>query len=64
MKITIDRERCMGSGSCQFHAPKVFDLDDETKAVVQDPRGDSAQAVRNAAEGCPTLAITIEDDAG
>ena len=34
MKIRIDRERCMGSGSCQFHAPQTFDLDAECKAIV------------------------------
>ena len=26
IRIRIDRERCMGSGSCQFHAPHVFEL--------------------------------------
>ena len=60
MKITVDRERCMGSGNCAFHAPATFDLDDDMKAVVIDSAGDSDEAVRNAAEGCPTYAITVE----
>lgn len=59
MQIKIDRERCIGSGSCQFHAPHTFDLDDECKAIVVDARGDLPQAIRNAAEGCPTRAIEI-----
>lgn len=59
MQIKIDRERCMGSGSCQFHAPHVFDLDEECKAVVVDRQGDALQAIRNAAESCPTHAIEI-----
>jgi ferredoxin len=62
MQIKIDRERCMGSGSCQFHAPHTFDLDAECKAVLFDAPGDPAQAIRNAAEGCPTHAIAIEID--
>jgi len=61
MQIRIDRERCMGSGSCQFHAPHVFDLDDDCKAVVVDAEGDSPEAVRNAAEGCPTHAIALAE---
>lgn len=63
MQIRIDRERCMGSGSCQFHAPHVFDLDDDCKAIVVDAEGDSPEAVRNAAEGCPTHAIALEEPA-
>ena len=61
MRIEIDRERCMGSGSCQFHAPGVFDLDADCKAVVVDPQGASPEAIRNAAEGCPTHAIEIHE---
>jgi ferredoxin len=64
MRIRIDRERCMGSGSCQFHAPATFDLDDETKAIVVDPAGDPARSIRNAAENCPTGAIELVDDEG
>jgi ferredoxin len=60
IRIKIDRDRCMGSGSCQSHAPQVFDLDDECRAIVIDPAGDTLQAIRNAAEGCPTHAIEIE----
>jgi ferredoxin len=63
MEIRIDRERCMGSGSCQFHAPGTFDLDTECKAIVVDPQGDTPQAIRNAAEGCPTQAIDVTGEA-
>jgi len=59
MELRIDRERCMGSGSCQFHASKTFDLDAECKAIVIDACGDPPRAIRNAAEGCPTRAIEL-----
>ena len=59
MRIQIDRERCTGSGSCQFHAPKTFDLDADCRAIVINRRGDTERAVRNAAEGCPTHAIEL-----
>ena len=63
MQIRIDRERCTGSGSCQFHAPGTFDLDAECKAIVVDGVGDTPQAIRNAAENCPTRAIEISGEA-
>jgi ferredoxin len=63
MRITIDRERCMGSGNCSFMAPDTFDLDDDMKAVVIDPDGDGVDAVALAADGCPTKAITFEPGA-
>ena len=62
MQIVINRERCMGSGSCQFHAPNTFDLDAGCKAIVIDGRTDAARAIRNAAEGCPTHAIELVEE--
>jgi ferredoxin len=57
--VAVDREVCMGSGSCTFHAPNTFDLDDaECKVVVLDTR-DPDELVRTAASACPTRAITI-----
>jgi ferredoxin len=59
VRITIDRERCMGSGNCSFWAPATFDLDDELKAIVVDPGGDADEKIRSAAEACPTHAIAV-----
>jgi ferredoxin len=58
-QIDIDRERCIGSGNCVFWAPGTFDLDDEGKSIVIDPRGDADEAIANAADGCPTAAIRL-----
>jgi ferredoxin len=60
--IFVDRELCMGSGMCIVYAPNTFAHDDETKAVVVDPAGDPIDAVRNAAQACPTSAITLVTD--
>ena len=60
LHVHIDRELCMGSGNCAFHAPNTFDLDDEMKVVIVDPVGDPDDKIRLAVEGCPTLALTIE----
>ena len=63
LSIKVDRERCMGSGNCAFHAPNTFDLDDEMKAIVIDPTGDPDDKIRLAVDGCPTLALSLEADA-
>jgi len=57
MEVSVDREKCMGSGNCTYWAPHVFDLDDEGVAIVIDPRGDESDKIALAAEGCPTQAI-------
>jgi ferredoxin len=64
MKIRIDRERCMGSGSCQHFAPHTFDLDGDCKVVLLAEQGDPPTAIQNAAESCPTRAITIDEESG
>jgi ferredoxin len=64
VRITIDRERCMGSGNCAFWAPATFDLDDELKAIVLDAHGDPEEKVRNAIEACPTHALSLDAGPG
>jgi ferredoxin len=57
--ITVDRDRCIGSGACVFAAPDVFDLDDGGFAVVRpDARADEAGLLM-AVDGCPTGALAL-----
>ena len=62
MKITVDRSKCRAHRNCMTMAPDVFDLDEEFKAVVIDPKGDSDQNILKAAKLCPTAAIILEDE--
>jgi len=59
--VSVDRERCMGSGVCSFHAPSTFDLDDTCKAFVVGIN-DPIDAIRNAVESCPQRAISIVEN--
>jgi ferredoxin len=59
LRIEIDRERCMGSGNCEFWAPGVFKVGDDGVAVVLDPAGAPEDRIVLAAEGCPTSAILL-----
>lgn len=62
-RLTVDRDRCMGSGQCTYYAPNTFSLDDEDIAVVTDPEGDSPDKVRTARTVCPTQSITLGEPA-
>jgi ferredoxin len=57
--ITIDWERCMGSGNCLYWAPDTFDLSDDGHAIVRDAGATDEVRWRVAAEGGPVGAITL-----
>jgi ferredoxin len=59
LRVTIDREQCMGSGNCSYWAPGVFDLDDDGIAVVSGATEGADEQIRLAAEHCPTRAISV-----
>ena len=63
MKVTVDQDRCCGSGQCVLAAEEVFDQRDEDGIVVllnPEPGEDREDDVHHAATVCPALAITIE----
>ena len=62
MKITVVRAKCCAHRNCAALAPNVFDIDEQFKAVVLDPKGDSDAEIRKAAEACPVKAIILEDE--
>lgn len=68
MRITTDRDRCIGSGNCAFFAPSTFDLDDELKVVILDGGSngelDRHGDIRAAVEGCPVKALGLSDAEG
>ncbi|MFF3909582.1 ferredoxin [Streptomyces sp. NPDC001848] len=62
MRITVDRERCCGSGNCVVNAPEVFDQDDADGLVmlrITQPPQSLQASVELAAQLCPVGAISI-----
>ncbi|MFF0081804.1 ferredoxin [Streptomyces canus] len=57
-QVTVDRDRCLGTGICVVYAPDTFAHDDAAKAVVIGPP-DPLDAVLTAVEGCPTRALRL-----
>ena len=63
MKVTVDKDLCLGCGICEGIAPEVFSMANEPYAeVLLDPIPEEFQeATREAAEECPEECITIEE---
>ncbi|MEV0849819.1 ferredoxin [Streptomyces sp. NPDC049954] len=62
MHITVDTEKCCGSGQCVLSAPAVFDQRDEDGVVVlldERPAEEEHAASEEAAQVCPAGAITL-----
>ena len=62
LRVIVDRDICQNHGQCVFAAPQVFELDEECELVVLDDEPDESLRanVEEAADVCPTQAITIE----
>ncbi|MBQ9011030.1 MAG: ferredoxin [Bacilli bacterium] len=59
-KVFVDKDLCIGCGSCVAIAPDNFEFDDDglAKAIKEEINDD----VKTAAESCPTDAINIEKE--
>lgn len=63
LTIKLDRQLCIGAGSCALLASKTFALDDEGKVVmIQADNHDSDADILLAAESCPVRAILVAKD--
>jgi len=60
VKITADRDVCIGAGMCVHADEAVFDQDDDGLVVllVEDPP--DGEGVRRAVQTCPSGALRLE----
>ena len=61
MKVTVDRDRCIGSGMCLLTAPAVFDQDHDAVVLLLDdtPPEQQRPAVEEAVDRCPAGVISL-----
>ena len=62
MKVSVDFDLCASTGSCQQVCPEVFEVRaDGFLYILEEEPGESLRkAVQQAADLCPTGAISIE----
>ena len=63
MRVTVDFNVCASTGACAQVAPEVFEVrsDGYLYILQEEPTPDLHDKVRQAADMCPTAAITLED---
>ncbi|MDQ3738874.1 MAG: ferredoxin [Actinomycetota bacterium] len=63
MKVVVDYEMCASTGSCAQVCPEVFELrsDGNLYILQEEPPASLHDSVREAADLCPTAAITVEE---
>jgi ferredoxin len=63
MKVCVDLSLCQGHGQCVLAADQVFELDDGlTLHYDPQPAEELRGKVEEAAQMCPTQAITVEPE--
>ncbi len=55
MTVKVDKEKCIGCGACAAVCSDGFELGDDGKAKVKNPK---ASCIKEAAASCPVEAIT------
>lgn len=61
MRVKVDREKCIGCGTCPALCPDVFELDGTFKAFVKEGADLEKSCVSDAKSACPVEAISVEE---
>jgi ferredoxin len=62
MKVSVDFDVCASTGACMQVAPEVFEVrsDGYLYVLQEEPGEEFRDKVQQAADMCPTAAITVE----
>ncbi|MFH1468586.1 MAG: ferredoxin [Pseudomonadota bacterium] len=62
MKVRIIEEACIGCGACADICPAVFAMGERAaEVIVSELPPEAEDDARDAADGCPTEAIVVEE---
>ena len=61
MKAFVDENVCISCGLCEGVCPDVFSLDTGVAVATEEVAEEFEDGAREACEGCPVQAITIEE---
>ena len=65
MRISADRDVCIGSGQCVLTEPAVFDQSEEdglVELLTDRPGAEAADQVRQAVRLCPAQALSVDEE--
>jgi len=58
---TVDKDKCIGCGLCTSICPDVFELGDDGKSHVKNPKTcEKSNCCKEAADSCPVQAISLK----
>ncbi|PIU03352.1 ferredoxin [Candidatus Shapirobacteria bacterium CG08_land_8_20_14_0_20_39_18] len=57
----VDKDKCIGCGTCTVLVGKTFKLRADGKAEVIVPAGDEEKTIQEAIDSCPVQAITWKE---
>jgi ferredoxin len=62
-RVAVDRERCVGTGTCEMLTPDLFEVgDDGIVAMLRPDLGsDDVDPAEEAVRACPTQALDLVD---
>jgi ferredoxin len=62
-EVTVDENRCVGSGDCANVAPTAFEVDEDAglARVLPGAADTDRGLLERAAHSCPTVAISVTD---
>jgi len=57
---SVNRDKCIGCGLCTSICADVFEIADDGKARVKNPKGCGKCDCKEAADSCPVQAISLK----
>jgi ferredoxin len=61
IKVSVDKNKCIGSASCVVLAPEFFDLGEDGKSkALKEYVTENIETLKKAANACPVNAIILE----
>jgi len=60
-KIIVDKEKCIGCGTCVALAPEIFEMDKNGKSSVKKSPEINEESLKLAIDSCPVQAIKTQD---
>ncbi|CAL9658593.1 MULTISPECIES: ferredoxin [Streptomyces] len=63
MRVSAERDRCVGSGQCALLSPEVFDQDADGLVTLlsEEPAEELREQVAQAVDLCPSRSIRVHD---